>query len=57
MPYLRHTEVDEIAAASREVAGRAVSVKASLSNRNMNSYILSRQLTDSLHASNTNLWH
>ena len=38
MPYLRHTEVDEIAAASREVAGRVVSVKASLfSNRNMNS--------------------
>ena len=45
MPYLRHTEVDEIAAVSREVARRVVSVKASLfSNRNMNSYILSRQL-------------
>ena len=35
MPYLRHTEVDEIAAASREVAGRVVSVKASLSNINL----------------------
>ena len=47
MPYLRHTEVDEIAAASREVAGRVVSVKASLfSIRNRNSSILSRHLTD-----------
>ena len=60
MPYLRHTEVDEIAAASREVARRVVSVKASLfSNRNMDSSTLSRQQTktDSLHASKMNLWH